>query len=183
MSRSSAVTSVETRVVINEGFFLGWTGHVLGAGHVWTGHVVVVRTDGVSWAGGHLHWSHDWRHVLMTRTQLSVVMRDVVMVAMMSRVRILLTTHRTDHVRHVFMSHVSVGHGTERTPGISQVLSLVSSTHSTKLLRHETVSQDRTLLQTVLTTVSQHSLPPGQRYVGRISRVQGLDHLCQGSKQ
>ena len=68
--RTHVLSSIKSRIVIDESFLLGWTWHVVaGAGHVVAaGHVEMVRTDGMTWTWRHLDRCHDWRHVVMVRT-------------------------------------------------------------------------------------------------------------------
>ena len=88
--RGHGLTTVVTRVVVNEGFLLGLgTGDVMvmrAAGDM----VVVFRADGVTRAGWHLDRGHDWAHVVMVGTELTMC----IMVSMMLLVS---TTHRTYH--------------------------------------------------------------------------------------
>ena len=74
-------------VVVNEGFLLRLrTGHMMcAAGDM----IVMFRADGVTRTGWHLDWGHHWTHIVMVRTQLTMVM--VAMVGMV------LTPHWTDH--------------------------------------------------------------------------------------
>ena len=73
-------------------------GHVIAAGHV-----EMVRTDGMTWTWRHLDRSHDRRHVVMMRTQLTMVVVMIVLLLLVVRMMKLLASDRTNHMSHGLM--------------------------------------------------------------------------------
>ena len=155
----------------------------------YNGAVEVCRADRVPWARGHLHGGDlvgghlagVRAQVALVRAQLSEPTRILVNMLLMAEIElslwVILSSYRADHVVRV----LGVLHGTEGHLPPTTMTSLFFWRPHTKLLGHEGVSKDSTVLQVVPMPLVQHPLPPRGGGVGGHPGVHGLDGLCQGA--